>query len=69
MNKKDCRDRIWDAIDGELISHHLTKVDGLHEDDLEWLIKKALSSHKSITLKISKNMDKNHICVEIKNME
>ena len=68
MNKKDCRDRIWDAIDGDFVGNHINQIDGLHESDLEWLVKMALSSHISVTLKVNKNLDNNHISVEIKNL-
>ena len=66
----NARDRIWEAIDGESVSDsdHIMRVDGLHELDLEWMVKRGLSNHNSITLKISKSSDDNHISVEIKEL-
>jgi len=66
----NARDRIWEAIDGEGISDsdHIMRIDGLHELDLEWMVKRGLSNHDSITLKIRKSSDNNHISVEIKEL-
>jgi hypothetical protein len=66
----NARDKIWEAIDGDEIpdSEHIMRVDGLHELDLEWIVKRGLSSHDSITLKIHRSSDDNHISVEIKEL-
>jgi hypothetical protein len=64
--KAQARQRIWDAL-GEL--PRIRILGGLHESDLEWLVTKALSINKSITLKIERERDDHHIRIILETLE
>ena len=65
--KKEARQRIWDNLGGTV--PRMRVLGGLHESDLEWLVETALSTNKSITLKIERETDDNHIRITLEELE
>tara|TARA_R110000824_G_scaffold376215_2_gene567293 strand:+ start:654 stop:884 length:231 start_codon:yes stop_codon:yes gene_type:complete len=65
--KKEARQRIWDNLRGA--SPRIRTLGGLHESDLKWLVERALSTNKSITLKVERETDNNHIRITLEELE
>ena len=65
--KKEARQRIWENLGGAI--PRIRVLGGLHESDLEWLVETALSTHKSITLKIERETDDYHIRITLEELE
>ena len=65
--KKEARQRIWDALGGAL--PRIRVLGGLHESDLDWVVRRALSTNKSITLKIERESDEKHIRIILEAVE
>jgi hypothetical protein len=63
-DNSQARHQIWEAMqNGEAHA-----IGGLHENDLEWILKEALKEHSLIKLEISKELDMNHIHVKLEKL-
>jgi hypothetical protein len=65
--KAQARQRIWDALGSAL--PRIRVLGGLHESDLDWIVRRALSINKSITLKIERESDEKHISIILEAVE
>jgi len=65
--KAQARQRIWDALGSAL--PRIRVLGGLHESDLDWIVRRALSINKSITLKIERESDGKHIKIILEAVE
>ena len=65
--KAQARQRIWEALGSAL--PRIKVLGGLHESDLDWIARRALSLNKSITLKIERESDEKHIRITLEAIE